>query len=189
MELQHQRHGLIAVRPQIFGVDTRTCHAGKPQVQKVAAVPAGHLFGLGDGIVQRHRVCLGHARLPKRLKVRGLRRGPIVAAQRLDFTCSHLCTFFFYFIKVNSIRFGAKMQVIIQARFTSTPLFLIAAIAVRPAARSFPLPRLLQQIQNKYKNTKAPAWIPGAFARIQVAASSASTASISFIIISLPCTR
>ena len=40
-----------------------------------------------------------------------------------------------------------------------------------------------------HKNTKAPAWMPGAFARIQVAASSASTASISFIIISLPCTR
>ena len=40
-----------------------------------------------------------------------------------------------------------------------------------------------------HKNTKVPAWIPGAFARIQVAASSASTASISFIIISLPCTR
>ena len=99
VELQHQRHGLIAVRPQIFGVDTRTCHAGKPQVQKVAAVPAGHLFGLGDGIVQRHRVCLGHARLPERLKVRGLRRGPIVAAQRLDFTCSHLCTFFFTLLR------------------------------------------------------------------------------------------
>lgn len=81
------------------------------------------------------------------------------------------------------------MQVIIQARFTSTPLFLIAAIAVRLAARSFPLPRLLQQFPNEIKKHKGPGVDTGAFARIQVAASSASTASISFIIISLPCTR
>ena len=54
----------------------------------------------------------------------------------------------FYFIKVNFIRFGAKMQVIIQARFTSTPLFLIAAIAVRPAARSFPLLRRVDPAEN-----------------------------------------
>ena len=66
------------------------------ELQKVAVVPAGHLFGLGDGIIQRHRVGFGHARLPERRKILRHRRCAVVLMQSFDLVCSHFCTYLVY---------------------------------------------------------------------------------------------
>ena len=89
MELQHQRQRPGQCGTHVLGINASPAHTNKPQVKVLARIKRRHLVRLHDLPLERHRISLGHALFPERVKVLRQRRQPVIVRQRLNLFKRH----------------------------------------------------------------------------------------------------